>query len=45
MDGTISDKPGKCPICGMDLVPVFKTPANARPESTPEVAPSAPAIR
>ena len=23
----VSDKPGKCPTCGMNLVPVKKTPA------------------
>jgi multidrug efflux pump subunit AcrA (membrane-fusion protein) len=29
----ISDKPGQCPICGMDLVPVAAEPIQGMPES------------
>jgi hypothetical protein len=31
--------PGKCPICSMDLVPVFNKDGNAKPEGKPEAKP------
>ncbi len=31
-----SDKPGKCPICGMDLIPVEKPAENPNPETKNE---------
>lgn len=30
----IADKPGKCPICGMDLVPVKASPDANKPASS-----------
>jgi len=30
-----SDKPGKAPDCGMDLVPVYEEPASAAPKAAP----------
>ena len=36
----ISDKPGSCPICGMDIVPIEKSKSGS-PEKTAETSPSA----
>jgi Cu(I)/Ag(I) efflux system membrane fusion protein len=35
-----SDKPGKCPICGMDLVPVYEESASAKATADKEERPS-----
>jgi hypothetical protein len=32
------DKPGKCPICGMTLIPVMASPDAATNSSPPDVA-------